>query len=212
VHIYAFGSICRGDVSIDSDVDLLALVDTNDPRVDAATYSVYTHTQLDALWREGNPFAWHLHLEAKLIFAANSRDYLHELGAPSPYTNCLEDCNKFRDIYDQASREVLRGITSSVFELSTIFLAIRNIATCFSLQMTLRPNFSRHSAMNLGNRSVPIPTDAYRVLERARMLSTRGQGDVILDDEIRLVRDQLDILESWIAGIIKEVREGERIR
>jgi len=39
------------------------------------------------------------------------------------------------------------GSNSKVFDLSTIFLSIRNIATCFSLGVKSQPNFSRNSAL-----------------------------------------------------------------
>lgn len=65
MHIYAFGSICRGDVSPASDVDLLAIVDGYDERFSLDDYSIYSYDRIWEIWNEGNPFAWHLALESK---------------------------------------------------------------------------------------------------------------------------------------------------
>jgi predicted nucleotidyltransferase len=67
MHIYAFGSLCRGEVSRNSDVDLLALVDGFDERFNPEIYSIYSYRRIEELWREGNPFAWHLSLESRLV-------------------------------------------------------------------------------------------------------------------------------------------------
>ena len=95
MHIYAFGSICRGDISLGSDVDLLAIVDSYSPDIDPDTFSIYSYKRIQEIWREGNPFAWHLFLESMLIFASDKFDYLTQLGSPSKYKNCVRDCEKF---------------------------------------------------------------------------------------------------------------------
>ena len=58
-HLYAFGSLCRGEIDELSDVDLLACVDTQEQagKIDPSRFSVYTRDRLRALWLEGNPFA-----------------------------------------------------------------------------------------------------------------------------------------------------------
>ena len=47
VHIYAFGSVCRGDLSIGSDVDLLALVSGLDARFDPDMFSIYSYKRIE---------------------------------------------------------------------------------------------------------------------------------------------------------------------
>ncbi len=128
MHIYAFGSVCRGDVRVGSDVDLLALVDGYDPRFDPDTFSVYSYDRARELWREGNPFAWHLFLESTLVFASDDGDFLASLGSPGEYRNCVRDCEKFHDVFCEAYDSIRAGSHSNVFELSTLFLSIRNIA------------------------------------------------------------------------------------
>ena len=75
MHIYIFGSICRGDLREGSDIDLLALVEGYDSRFDPDTFSVYSYSRIADLWAEGNPFAWHLFLESRLVFASDQRTF-----------------------------------------------------------------------------------------------------------------------------------------
>ena len=76
MHVYAFGSLCRGEIRPDSDIDLLAIVDGYDSRFDQNVFSIYSYTRLAELWNEGNPFGWHLFLESRLIFSADGSDFL----------------------------------------------------------------------------------------------------------------------------------------
>ena len=62
MYIYAFGSLCRGQVDLESDVDLLAIVDGHDDRFDPSKFSIYSYNRVREIWQEGNPFAWHLSL------------------------------------------------------------------------------------------------------------------------------------------------------
>ena len=87
-HIYAFGSVCRGEISQDSDVDMLAIVDEYDDRFNTEVFSVYSPERIQTLWSEGNPFAWHLSLEARLLFSTEATDFLSSLGNPNRYQRC----------------------------------------------------------------------------------------------------------------------------
>jgi hypothetical protein len=201
VHIYAFGSLCRGEVDFNSDVDLLAVVEGNDNRFNPANFSIYSYSRLRQLWSEGNPFAWHLYMEAKLLFSEASSDYLRELGAPAIYTQASVDCDKFARLYAEARHSIDTGTASITFEFSTIFLAIRNFATCFSLRMQSRPVFSRRSALLLGTFSLPIGVIPFEVLERARLLSTRGLGNEPSKSEALATISDFAVVDSWIARL-----------
>lgn len=206
MHIYAFGSVCRGEVTHGSDVDLLAVVEQFDPRFDPSVYSVYSYARIRQLWIEGNPFAWHLFLESRLLFAGDVRDYLRELGVPSPYSKRATDCEKFRRLFiESAGALVSKGYTT-VFELSMIFLAIRNIATCFSLRPGNDPVFSRDSALKIDNHSLRIRPDVYKIFELARILCTRGYGTKPTDEEISRAISSLDLVRTWMDVLVAEVR------
>ena len=208
MHIYAFGSICRGDIYVDSDVDLLALVNGYDSRLNQEKFSIYSYTRIQELWESGNAFAWHLSLESRLIYSDDEDDFLRSLGAPSQYSTGPADCARFRDIFESSFQSIRAGSPSLVFELSTIFLALRNIATCYSLAKMKSPTFGRDSARRIGSRSLIISDDVYHLLMRARILSTRGTGKSIRDVELATVMPELQKCRYWIDEICHEVNSN----
>jgi hypothetical protein len=212
MHIYAFGSVCRGDVSLGSDIDLLAIVESEGSRFDPDAYSIYSYKRIRELWDEGNPFAWHLSLEARLLFASDAVDYLKALGSPGPYRQCVRDCEKFFALFREGYDSLFAKSSSVVFDLSTVFLSIRNLATCFSLGVTDQPDFSRNSAICLGARSLRLSQESYHVLERARILCTRGLGANIMQEEINTTLLQLNEVRKWMSNLIDEAKKYERIQ
>jgi hypothetical protein len=212
MHLYAFGSICRGEIDLDSDVDLLALVNGHDDRLDPAKYSIYSYTKMKILWDKGSPFAWHLAGESRLLFASDQVDFLKSLDQPSPYTMYVADCEKFLGVFLAARASIVENGASRVFDLSTIFLSVRNIATCFSLGVLEVPNFSRHSALQLfGEFRIPISMECYRVLERSRILCTRSVGEDISDEDSYLVLAEFDVIEQWMQKLVVRANEHDRI-
>jgi hypothetical protein len=211
MHLYIFGSLPRGEVGFGSDVDLLAITEKFDPRFDPDAFSIYSYKRICELWKEGNPFAWHLATEAKLIFASDNRNYLSEIGPPTNYHRCAEDCLKFARLYAQAIRALKDGENSRIFELSTVFLAVRNFATCFSLGKTKNANFSRHSAKNLGEHSLKISEASYSLLERSRILSTRAVGLSIRQEEVDACLEEICGIASWMNQLLTEIPTDGRI-
>ena len=211
-HIYAFGSICRGDIARDSDVDLLALVASRDDRFDPEAYSIYSYKRIRVLWNEGNPFAWHLACESRLLYSSNQADHLKQLGDPKPYKKCAADCRKFRDLYRAGIQSIMAGGRSTLFDLSMVFLSIRNIATCYSLGLTRAPNFSRRSALQLGPASVPLSEESYRILERARILCTRGCGTGLNKNETGRVVRELEPVDLWMTTLVEGAECHERVQ
>lgn len=209
MHIYAFGSISRGDIQADSDVDLLAIVDGFDSRFSSDTYSIYSYSRLRDLWLEGNPFAWHLSLESKLVFSSNNEDYLKSLGLPSRYHNCARDCHKFYSLFREAVESIYAHPNSRVFDLSTVFLGIRNIATCYSLGKADQPVFSRDSALCLGKSSLVITNEAYDIFLRSRILCTRGYGTNITDQDFQIAASQFDTINDWMALLTAQAETDE---
>jgi hypothetical protein len=207
-HIYAFGSVCRGEVTPESDVDLLAVTLGVNDKFNPDIYSVYSYSRLAEIWSEGNPFAWHLSLESKLLYSSNNSDYLRDLGMPAAYKSATRDCQKFFELF-LSSASALRAMTNSpIFEMSTVFLAVRNFATCYSLGAG-KPDFSRYSALRLGANSLVISDDAFRTLERARLLCTRGVGKMISQDEADFVKLALDKIEAWMLSSLLVVMSNE---
>lgn len=196
MHIYAFGSICRGEIDMGSDVDLLACTDRPAPNIDTEKYSLYQYDRLKALWEEGNPFAWHLHLESKLLFSPDGSDFLKNLGEPAKYQVGAEDCHKFKILFEKAYKELKLSSNSATFHLSCIFLAVRNFATCHSLSIG-NPIFSRKSPL-LVEPSLSIEPQAFSILTRARLLSTRGYGESITTEEVNTALKAIDVVPQWM--------------
>ena len=96
MHIYAFGSVCRGEIDYGSDVDLLAIVDDHDGMFDPNIFSIYSYKRIKELWKEGNPFAWHLAKEARLLYSIDYDNFIESLGNPNRYDRTKADCEKFR--------------------------------------------------------------------------------------------------------------------
>lgn len=207
MHIYAFGSICRGEITFGSDVDVLAITVGLDSRFDPDIYSVYSHERLKQLWLHGNPFAWHLALESRLLYASDGKDFLRDLGQPSPYTGVVHDCEKFLRIFNEARSALHTGTLSPHFELSTVFLAARNFATCYSLGATATPDFSRNSALRLSEDSIRVSSGVYSILQRCRLLSTRGMGITPSAGEVVEAVSQLHHIETWMVSLLTRVAE-----
>lgn len=188
-----------------SDIDLLACVSDDRHDFDPGKYSIYTYERLKNLWVEGNPFAWHLHKESKLIYASDGLSFLDGLGSPNPYCNGREDCEKFYALFSSSRKSMERGANSKIFNLSSIFLSIRNIATCYALHSGVTV-FSRKSAFFIDPK-LEIPPRVYSSLERARILATRGFGTVLTQVEIVEVMNEFDKIDLWMGVIIGKVNK-----
>lgn len=204
MHIYVFGSLCRGELDLKSDVDILIISD-DQAYLEYNDYSVYSYNKVRELWIKGNPFAWHLYLESKLVFSNDGCDFLRSLGEPNKYSDIKNDFYKFKEIYECSIRELSVNY-NNVFNLSCIFLSIRNIATCYSLYLG-KPIFSRLSMIKI---SLPldVPVKVIEILEKCRILSTRGVGDNLTELEFEMVVEHLDSINKWFDKIEVSIHEG----
>lgn len=207
MYIYAFGSICRGEIDFYSDVDLIVISEdqSNFSKFDPNKFSIYSEKRLKEYWEKGNPFAWHLHQESKLIYSFNGQDLIGDWGKPSRYTSGLVDLKKFYNIFLDSINQIESTRDSFLFDISTIFLSIRNFATCYSLANGFI-NFHRNSALNLGDKSVPISTENYGILESARLLATRGVGEFPNEcDSSKLIECFKDI-DDWMKLLLGDFK------
>ncbi|HHF4806671.1 TPA: nucleotidyltransferase domain-containing protein [Haemophilus influenzae] len=203
MHIYVFGSLCRGELDNKSDIDILIISDEKFGS-EYNKYSVYSYEKIRELWLDGNPFAWHLYLESKLVFSSEENDFLRELGEPKKYSNVRNDFYKFKDIYTNSLKS-LELKSNSVFNLSCIFLAIRNISTCYSLYLE-KAVFSRRAMLKI-TPSINIPMDVIETLEKCRILSTRGVGDDLNKLELENVISHIDSIDKWLDKIERNINE-----
>lgn len=206
-NIFAFGSVVRGEIDQYSDVDLLLITDKKIDHIDPNKYSIYTPQRIKEMFNEGNPFAWHLYYESKLIFT-DDINYLKELGKPKNYSNCLVDLYKFRDLFLDSLNSLEEDDYSLIFDLSMIFLAIRNFATCYSLGMMNRPVFSRNSFERIGNQSLIIDEGVKKILMLARISSTRGINVYINNADLELVFLEVKKMKSWFNQLLIDYESG----
>lgn len=201
MHLYAFGSICRGEVDLGSDVDILACVENDNLSISKEKFSIYKYSRVEELWAEGNPFSWHLHLESKMIYSSDNKDFIVGLGVPAPYVKAAEDCAKFLGLFIQSYEALINSKKSRIFNLSCMFLATRNFATCYSLGKG-RPVFSRRSPFLVDDK-VEISDDVFNILARARILSTRGYGSLIDEVQINEVINFAPSILKWMNRLSK---------
>lgn len=195
-HLYAFGSVCRGEIDKSSDIDLLACLSAPSAGIDANRFSIYSHERIRELWFEGNPFAWHLHLESKLLYSSDGNDFIYELGRPAEYSKSTEDCEKFRSLFLESLGSLEASSNSPTFDISCMFLAARNFATCYSLGLGA-PVFSRFSPLMIEN-PLPISQEDFGIYARARILSTRGRGAPLCESELGDVESSAKTVIAWM--------------
>lgn len=196
MHIYAFGSICRGEYSENSDIDILICINRDEyHEFSPEKFSIYHYDRIAELWKEGNPFAWHLYLESKLLYSSDNINFIDKLGIPNSYKNIIIDFEKFKTLYIESINDFMKG-KNTVFNLSCVFLALRNISSCYSLACK-KPIFSRNSPL-LIDTPIKINESIFYILENARILSTRGIGDKINQDMILKVKENVKYLDIWM--------------
>lgn len=203
MHIYIFGSIVRGELDEFSDVDLILISDEHLAKIDSSKYSIYTTSRIKELFSEGNPFAWHLYYESVLVFGKDY-DLLKTIGPPQKYTNCKKDLIKFKNLFDQSIASIKENNLSIVFDLAMIFLAIRNFATCYSLDKYKKPIFSRNSFEKLPDHPLTLDSEIKSLLMTARMSSTRGVNIEINEELINKMFNELDLIVNWFDKILNE--------
>lgn len=201
MHIYAFGSLCRGEIDIFSDIDLLAITNTSQDQLNSSQYSIYSYDRIEQLWLEGNPFAWHLFLESKFIYSDDKNDFLHSLGKPNRYIDSYKDCQKFYDVFLLAKESIHHDSYADIFDLSIIFLSIRNIATCYSVAFQKEPIFSRRSPL-LIDHPINIEDNIFNTLEKTRISATRGIDFKLNEHNLKKAIDSINIIEDWILEIL----------
>lgn len=210
-YIYAFGSICRGELDSSSDIDILVVNDIGYSKNQKSNYSYYRKDTIKNLWNEGNPFAWHLHKESKIIYSQLGDNFLQDLGTPNKYNRLIQDLNNLKEIFEDAKDSVLQNMKSVEFDLSTIFLVIRNVATCFELGVNQKFCFSRDSALQISTNKLEIEANAYQTLRKCRILSTRGIGESLTSKQLEEAIVSIPEIENWIKNILINSKQYESV-
>lgn len=200
-NIYVFGSVVRGEVDQYSDIDLLLISDESLQNIDPNKYSIYSPERIKELYSEGNPFAWHLYYESKLIYS-EQYDFLLSLDKPSYYTNCKSDLLKFKKLFDDSMASIHENDFSIIFDLAMIFLAIRNFATCYTLGCYEKPIFSRLAFEKLFDYPLKLDDKVKDLLMMSRISSTRGIKYSLEDKTLSLFELNVSKIENWFNEIL----------
>lgn len=201
-NIYIFGSVVRGEIDQYSDVDLLLISDENMQDIDPNKYSLYTPSRIEEMFKEGNPFAWHLYYESKLVYSSGE-DFLLSLGKPSKYSACKADLIKFKKLFDESVDSTRSNEYSIVFDLAMIFLAIRNFSTCYTLGCYERPIFSRQSFEKLTDYPLILDSRIKEMLMMSRISSTRGINYYISSETLSLFEKEIEKIDKWFNEILE---------
>lgn len=200
-NIYIFGSVVRGEVDQYSDIDLLLISDESMQNIDSNKYSIYSPERIKELYAEGNPFAWHLYYESKLVYTSE-QDFLLSLGKPSDYGNCKSDLLKFKKLFDDSIISIRENSFSIIFDLAMIFLAIRNFATCYTLGCYEKPIFSRLTFEKLDDYPLKLDDKVKELLMMSRISSTRGINYSLKDKYLSLFELDHNKIENWFNEIL----------
>lgn len=207
--IYIFGSVCRGEPDSGSDVDVLVVSDSaRDRRNLPPAWSCYSRQRLRVLFGRGTLFAWHLYLDSVQLWPRGVEGFLRKIGPPKPYLGARREIADLQRILLGASKELVGGTLSPVYEFGLLALACRDAAMAAFLPQVGRFDFSRDAPFHLPA-SFPLSKSQFDYLLKCRRASTRG-GDIHrrshVESEI-LVR--LPQLNAWCATLLNDVRHEQ---
>lgn len=194
---YAFGSLIRGDVTPNSDADILVIpFHAGEKKRYPEKWSVYTRETLLEYFRKGRLFAWHLHLESRCLYTPLNEPWLVTIGTPASYQSARSDIVELKKLLDEALDQIQDKTNSMIYELGLVYTAIRDIAMSASWAVSGRPNFSRNAPYELPI-LCPLAPEIYRIAMMARHASTRGTH---IPSEVELAVESIDghSLHVWI--------------
>lgn len=197
--IYVFGSICRGESTPTSDVDVLVVPFEVDSSKFPQNWSIYSPELLAEYFKAGRLFAWHLHLEARCVYSPRSESFLASLGPPAPYSTIVDDIDDLDALLKEALTELASGTKNVIYELGIAYTAIRDLAMSASWPLLGSPCFSADAPYRLPL-DPPLPRDVYHQTMMARHASTRGsQLNFDPTSTAKLVTNAP--LEDWVASL-----------
>ncbi|WP_433760925.1 nucleotidyltransferase domain-containing protein [Brucella anthropi] len=219
LNVSLFGSMSRNDCDKNSDLDVLVVVENGTGKASPDTIiefirceygktpslSWYGKRKITALFKSGDLFAWHLHLEAKAL-AGDSLNTL--IGVPSEYTGALSDITDLREIARRVEQKVVACGANAVFEMGILYVCARNIAMAASWHLASTPSFGRYSPYDLPI-AFPIAPETYETMLLCRMASQRGIAPPNVSS-LHVLQVQKNIL-MWSKAVVTAV-EKERSR
>jgi hypothetical protein len=207
--LYVFGSAASGEVDSESDLDVLVVLDDQERGGHfPPSWSVYSRSRVQNLYKLGTLFAWHLHLGAVKIFPRSAKGWISELGEPSPYSAAENEIGALIEIGADAVSELKNGTPSNVFELGIMYLVSRDIAMAASQIVLGAFTFSRFAPFQFKNPMFPLELAEYQYGMSCRRATTRGLQIArnFLTEEILI--ESIDSLMSWWRAVLVEVRHA----
>lgn len=208
--IYIFGSVCRGEPDLGSDVDVLVIDTPHTARREfPANWSCYSRRRLRVLFGRGTLFAWHLYLEAVQVWPRRDYGYLQKIGPPRPYRGAVREVTDLQRILLGAVTELTRGSRSSVYEFGLIALACRDIAMAAAPALTGRFDFSRYAPVQLAGAGFPLTSGQFEYLLACRRATTRGGGLRRRPRIERRIITNFPHLQSWCAHLLLRLKNDQ---
>ncbi len=146
ISVRLFGSMARADADTNSDLDILAVLnsslkdfDLNSLRCEVeklfnrrVSFSLYSRRRLSELFTEGHLFAWHLYLESLPITVEGFNDWVEDLGTPAGYGAATKDVESLVEILRSVGPAVEKCPRNAIYEAGVMYVCLRNIALCAS--------------------------------------------------------------------------------
>lgn len=197
--IYLYGSMARGDISEDSDCDLLvAISDCSEETFNSIKDSIktwhpelnceiaiYQMSALKSMQAKGSLFLWHIKTEGRVVFSRGNQ-FSKLLSELAEYSSASEAIAEYRDIFHDIMEDSSDEIEVIQYNLSVMATLIRNICIIYCYLIGDK-QFGRTSpiktcAKHFKNR-FPINLEDYEHLYLYRVSINRG-GTMPLEDNL----------------------------
>lgn len=209
--IRLFGSHARSENTESSDYDILVVLNrsqivseelhTNISSLFDREISIswYNRKRIEAMFKMGHLFAWHLFLESEPVFQKS--DFISIIGEPAKYVYSYEDVWSLIQILEPIEEAVVNNPNNLIYEAGLTYVCVRNIAICSSPKLQEKYNFSVNSPLEMG---LNMSLFNFNTLARCRHASTRGTKppDINLD----LFFELYNVTLEWSYEILENIK------
>jgi len=195
--IYTFGSLVRGEIDAESDIDILCICDSTDRGKLPAYIQKYSKNDYLKIHTEGDLFSHHLYKESCLIHSSDGADFIQSIGRPGPYIDWNSDLLSFIEIA-RYSLDSINRESHSVFSKGLLYMTLRDMAMIYSHVEMHVSDFSKYVPYNI-DIPLDISRSIYENLRLCRLSSTRGTWNPAVLNNLPI--SFCSKTESWINKI-----------